>query len=78
MNNVVYYSYFDTVINAYLVSAGGLDIARGTVIGLSVESHCQYLAPLAFPPLRDGSFTSSSTARRESRSKFLRKSGTRS
>lgn len=49
VNNVVYYSYFDTVINRYLVEAGGLDIARGETIGLCVESHCRYLAPLAFP-----------------------------
>jgi acyl-CoA thioester hydrolase len=49
VNNVVYYSYFDTVINRYLIDAGGLDIARGEVIGLCVESHCRYLAPIAFP-----------------------------
>lgn len=49
VNNVVYYSYFDTVINEYLVREGGLDIAHGTVIGLCVESRCQYLQPLTFP-----------------------------
>jgi acyl-CoA thioester hydrolase len=49
VNNVVYYAYFDTVINRYLIGEGGLDIHRGEVIGLCVESHCQYLAPLAFP-----------------------------
>jgi acyl-CoA thioester hydrolase len=49
VNNVVYYAYFDTVVNAYLVAEGGLDIAAGEVIGLCVESHCQYLAPVAFP-----------------------------
>jgi acyl-CoA thioester hydrolase len=49
VNNVVYYSYFDTVINRYLVDEGGLDIARGETIGLCVESHCRYLRPLAFP-----------------------------
>jgi acyl-CoA thioester hydrolase len=49
VNNVVYYSYFDTVVNTYLITEGGLDIAEGPVIGLCVESHCQYLAPLAFP-----------------------------
>jgi acyl-CoA thioester hydrolase len=49
VNNVVYYSYFDTVINRYLVDAGGLDIARGETVGLCVESHCRYLRPLAFP-----------------------------
>ncbi len=49
VNNVVYYAYFDTVINRYLVEQGGLDIARGAVIGLCVESHCRYRAPVAFP-----------------------------
>jgi acyl-CoA thioester hydrolase len=49
VNNVVYYSYFDTVINRYLAAEGGLDIARGAVIGLCVESQCRYLAPAAFP-----------------------------
>ncbi len=49
VNNVVYYSYFDTVINAYLIEQGGLDIQAGPQIGLCVESHCRYLAPLAFP-----------------------------
>jgi acyl-CoA thioester hydrolase len=49
VNNVVYYSYFDTVINRYLVEAGGLDIAHGRAIGLCVESHCRYSKPLSFP-----------------------------
>ncbi len=49
INNVVYYSYFDTVINHYLIQHGGLDIHAGAQIGLCVESHCRYTAPLAFP-----------------------------
>ncbi len=49
VNNVVYYSYFDTVINYYLITQGGLDIHAGAQIGLCVESHCRYTAPLAFP-----------------------------
>ena len=49
VNNVVYYSYFDTVVNTYLVTEGGLDFVAGAVIGLCVESHCQYLASVAFP-----------------------------
>ena len=49
VNNVVYYSYFDTVINAYLIEAGKLDIEHGPVIGLCVESQCRYFKPLAFP-----------------------------
>ncbi len=49
VNNVVYYSYFDTVINAYLVRAGGLDIQGSPVVGVCAESTCRYRAPLAFP-----------------------------
>jgi len=53
VNNVVYYSYFDTVVNAFLVHEGGLEIESGPVIGLCVESHCRYLSPVAFPDLLD-------------------------
>jgi acyl-CoA thioester hydrolase len=49
VNNVEYFSYFDTVINEFLIREGGLDIHRGTVIGLCVESHCAFKQPLAFP-----------------------------
>ncbi len=49
LNNVVYYSLFDTVVNSYLIDAGGLDIHRGDVIGLVVETQCNYFAPLEFP-----------------------------
>ncbi len=49
VNNVEYYSYFDTVINAYLIKVGGLDIQHGNVIGLCAESHCKFLASLVFP-----------------------------
>lgn len=49
VNNVVYYSYFDTVVNRYLIERGVLDIHRGAVIGLVVETGCHYFAPLAFP-----------------------------
>jgi len=51
VNNVVYYSYFDTVVNRYLIEAGALDIERGGVIGLVVETHCNYFSSLAFPQL---------------------------
>jgi len=53
VNNVVYYSYFDTVINEHLIRAGGLDIDHGSVVGYCVESQCRYLAPLAFPEIID-------------------------
>ncbi|RKH60840.1 acyl-CoA thioesterase [Corallococcus aberystwythensis] len=49
INNVTYYSYFDTVANHYLIHEGGLDIHTGAVIGLVVESKCSYHAPLAYP-----------------------------
>jgi acyl-CoA thioester hydrolase len=49
VNNVEYYSYFDTVINEYLIAEGGLDIAGGEVIGVCAESHCTYHGPLTFP-----------------------------
>jgi acyl-CoA thioester hydrolase len=49
VNNVVYYSYFDTVVNTYLIERGALDIAGSSVIGLTVETGCKYLAPLTYP-----------------------------
>lgn len=49
INNVVYYEFFDTVVNGYLIAQGALDIAHGAVIGLVVETHCNYFKPVAFP-----------------------------
>ncbi|TNF60040.1 MAG: acyl-CoA thioesterase [Burkholderiales bacterium] len=49
VNNVVYYSWFDTAVNAWLIEQGALDIHGGEVIGLVVETRCNYFAPLAFP-----------------------------
>ena len=49
VNNVAYYSYFDTAVNGYLIDAGALDIRDGAVIGLVVETQCRYFAPIAFP-----------------------------
>lgn len=49
VNNVQYYAFFDTVINAWLIDEGGLDIHSGETIGLCAESHCRFLAPVAFP-----------------------------
>ena len=51
VNNTVYYSYFDTVVNHYLIEQGALDPAAGEVIGLVVETHCSYFSELAFPDL---------------------------
>jgi acyl-CoA thioester hydrolase len=49
VNNVVYYSFFDTAVNGLLVEAGVLDFESGGVIGLVVETQCRYFAPIAFP-----------------------------
>ena len=49
VNNVEYYAFFDTIINAYLIREGGLDIHRGSAIGLCAESHCSFSAALEFP-----------------------------
>jgi acyl-CoA thioester hydrolase len=49
INNVAYYSYFDSAANLYLIEVGGLDIFHGSVIGLVVESQCQFHAPLSYP-----------------------------
>lgn len=51
VNNVIYYSWFDTAVNAHLIEQGALDIHHGQTIGLVVETHCNYFAPLAFPQL---------------------------
>ena len=49
VNNVVYYSYFDTVVNTYLIEKGALDIANSTVIGLAVESLCTFKKEITYP-----------------------------
>ena len=49
VNNVVYYSYFDTVVNQYLIEQRILDLPTSTIIGLVVETQCEYFAPLSFP-----------------------------
>ncbi|MEM9304463.1 MAG: thioesterase family protein [Pseudomonadota bacterium] len=51
INNVQYYSYFDTVVNHYLIHQGGLDIHRAAVIGVAIESKCTYRKPLAYPDI---------------------------
>jgi acyl-CoA thioester hydrolase len=49
VNNVIYYAFFDTAINQYLIAEGGLDIGDGRVIGVAVETHCQFMRSVAFP-----------------------------
>ena len=55
INNVVYYSYFDSVTNKYLIEEGGLDIQNADIIGFVVASTCQYKSPVSYPePLTAG------------------------
>ncbi len=49
VNNVVYYSWFDTVVNAHLIENGALDVQQGKTIGLVIETQCNYFAPVEFP-----------------------------
>ena len=53
VNNVTYYSYFDTVVNEHLVRAGGLDIRHALAVGLVVENSCRYHRSLSFPDTID-------------------------
>lgn len=49
VNNVTYYSYFDSAVNRYLIEEGGLDIHNAPVVGYVVSSNCSYLSPIAYP-----------------------------
>ena len=49
VNNVVFYQWFDTVVNQFLISNGTLDIHGGSSIALVVETHCNFFSPVAFP-----------------------------
>jgi acyl-CoA thioester hydrolase len=49
VNNVVYYSFFDTAVNQYLIEQGVLDIEASSIIGLVVETKCNYFSPITFP-----------------------------
>jgi acyl-CoA thioester hydrolase len=49
VNNVVYYSWFDTAVNTHLIEQGALDIHNGEVIGFVIETQCNYFAPVAYP-----------------------------
>ncbi len=49
VNNVIYYSWFDTAVNAHLIEQGVLDTENGSTIGFVIETQCQYFAPLSFP-----------------------------
>jgi len=49
VNNIVYYSYFDTAVNRHLIQKGVLDLSNSEVIGLVIESKCTYFSPITFP-----------------------------
>ncbi len=49
VNNVVYYSWFDTAVNSFLIEHGALDIHAGAIVGYVVDSGCSYFSPIAFP-----------------------------
>lgn len=49
VNNVVYYAYFDTAVNALLIEAGALEVKTSAIVGLVAETRCVYFAPVAFP-----------------------------
>jgi acyl-CoA thioester hydrolase len=49
VNNVVYYSFFDTAVNQHLIASGVLDYSNSPVIGLVIETQCRYFAPVSFP-----------------------------
>ena len=49
VNNVVYYSFFDTAVNRWLIARGALDVTASPAIGLVVETQCRYLQPITFP-----------------------------
>lgn len=53
VNNALYYAFFDTIINQYLIVEGRLDIHAGDTIGLAVETQCQFFQPIAFPDMID-------------------------
>ncbi|MFU8764380.1 MAG: acyl-CoA thioesterase [Haliea sp.] len=54
INNVVYYSYFDSIANRYLIEEGGLDINDGRIVGYVVQSGCDYHAPASYPEAIEG------------------------
>jgi acyl-CoA thioester hydrolase len=49
VNNIIYYAYFDTALNRYLIDEGGLDFMNGAVIGIAVETMCRFHKSFAYP-----------------------------
>jgi len=63
VNNVIYYSYFDTLVNGWLIERGLLEVGRSPVIGLVVSSACDYFAPVAFPDRLEGGLAAARVGR---------------
>ncbi|MBP0493212.1 acyl-CoA thioesterase [Pararoseomonas indoligenes] len=51
VNNVTYYSFFDTVVSRFLLASGAIDLKTSPLIGVVVETGCRYVAPISFPDL---------------------------
>ena len=49
VNNIIYYSWFDTIVNALLIQGGALDVERSAAIALVIETGCNYFSPISFP-----------------------------
>ncbi|PHR61068.1 MAG: thioesterase [Robiginitomaculum sp.] len=49
INNAIYYTYFDTLVNNFLIETGLLILNQSPIIGLVVETQCQYFAPISYP-----------------------------
>jgi acyl-CoA thioester hydrolase len=67
VNNVEYYAFFDTAINGWLISKGGLDIHHDDVIGVCAESRCAYHAAIAFPEVVEAALRVGELGRRSVR-----------
>ena len=63
INNVTYYSYFDSQINRYLIEEGGLDIQNAAVVAYVVNSNCHYLSPIAYPEKNISGYTGQQTGK---------------
>jgi acyl-CoA thioester hydrolase len=70
VNNTVYYEWFDSAVNAWMVEQGLLDIANGDPIALVVETRCTYAAPLAFPVVVDVGLAVAQLGRSSIRDRF--------
>lgn len=63
VNNTIYYAFFDTLVNRFLIEQAGLELPDGPVVGLVVETRCRYRRPLAFPQVIQGGLAVSHVGR---------------